>query len=203
MDIFNKLQSAILLTALIVASCGRADNTPYYKAITEHVVGCYTLTGIIWEGDPVDLTGSGSASNNLYSQMMSLPVNAGNNHRVEVMNTSTDFDSGLIGMDLPMQGYCVSLDGQSYIEENMIGYTQPFSFSYQIDTEGKVTASHFDSFDFDQYDRRTELKKIHNGSTTFDLEGHAYFTAEHTLYDRKEHKLTDGIIQYQFTRIEE
>lgn len=201
----HKLQSFILfLLLVVVSSCDKKENasSPYLETANK-VIGHYDLTGITWIGSPVDVNGDGNATNDIFDQMMSLPVNAGNEHSVRVSNMSSDFESGLIGMDLPMQGYYVSLDGQSYVEENMIGHCQPFSFCYQINPEGGISVDHFDSIELNKYDRRTELKKIHNGTTTFDLKGHVSFTAEHTLYDHLSRQLVDGVIQYQFTKAEE
>ncbi len=195
-----------LLVALCLVSCRKTENAPtLYKEIANQVIGKYILTGINWEGEPVDINGGGMESYDLYSQMMSLPMNEGGRHFLTALDCSADFSFGNVSMHIPMQGYFISLDGKSYNEVNMKGYVQPIFFSYRITSDGTVKADHFDSLGLedDIYNRNTELKKIHNGETVFDLKGHAFFTAEHTLYNRKEHKLTDGIIQYIFTKIEE
>ena len=196
---FQSFLCLSLLASLVVTSCNKERALTPYMETSYKLIGQYDLTGITWVGSPVDITGDGEATNDIFTQMMSLPVNAGNEHSVRVIGDSSDFKDGSIGMEIPMQGYYVSLDGHSYKEDNMIGYCQPLYLGYRINPEGIVSVDHFDSFGLDKYDRRTELKKIHNGTMTFDLKGHVVFTAEHTLYDYRRQELIDGLIQYHFT----
>ena len=196
----NRLRIAALAAILSVftSSCNK-EKVNLQADTARQIVGYYNLTNVTWEGNAVDVNGDGISSNELYPQLSLLPLNAQRTDKAHVMNLSLDMSEGSVRLDLPVQGYSVSLNGQ-YPEDWIMGGSLTLSLSYEINSNGNIHVEQFDSFGLDRYDRRTEMSRIKNGDVTFDFDGHLCFKVGYTVYDFRTHELVDGIIQYTYLR---
>lgn len=193
----------VLVTGLF-CSCRKESNSNSVKETANMICGTYNLKMIKWEGEPVDVNNDGVASNNLYQELMDLPTNAENkdNYTAQVFLYSEDMSKATISMMLPIQNYSISSDGR-YPEVWMIGNPLPMHLSYSIDSKGSIQVERFESFNLPESDSRVELKRMKNGTISFDLNEHLTFRTEYTLYDRLTKQLVDGVIQYIYERVED
>lgn len=183
-----------------LCSC-RDHSSDLISETADKIEGIYNLEAIAWEGEPVDINNDGIASKDLLQELLSLPTNAENNHQAVVTSITLDRSSGAIGMDLPMQNVSIASNGQ-YPEGWMIGNMLTVNVSYHIDPNGSLFVNHFDSVGLPDDDSRIEIKRMKNGTVSFDFNGHMSFIVEYTLYDRQSRQLVDGVIQYLFEKIE-
>ena len=196
------LRPILLLVVLSGFLCSCRDHySDLINETADRIEGTYDLEAIAWEGEPVDLNNDGIASKDLLQELLSLPTNAENNHQAVVTSITLDRSIGAIGMDLPMQNVSIAPNGQ-YPEGWMIGNMLTVSISYHIDSSGSLLVDHFDSVGLPDDDSRIEIKRMKNGTVSFDYKGHMSFKVGYALYDRQSKQLVDGIIQYLFERIE-
>ena len=188
---------AVLICSL--SSCN-SDNASVNRA-ADKIEGAYELTRITWEGDALDINGDGVASNDLYGELLSLPINAENDHRALVQGLMKDRTVGFVRMQLPTQNVNVTEDGR-YPTAWMIGSRIDVSLYYQIDPEGHLAIDHFDSIAVNEDDARIEMKSMNNGTAWFNEKGDLCFEVTYTFYDYIKAQLVEGIIRYSFEKID-
>jgi len=203
---FMVLRFVSRLTLLLVVLSGflcscRDHHSELISETADRIEGTYNLNAILWEGEPVDINNDGTVSKDLYQELLSLPTNAENKHHAVVTSIALDRSLGAIGIDLPLQNFSIAPNGQ-YPEGWMIGNLLTVNISYHIDPSGSLFVEHFDSVGLPEDDSRIEIKRMKNGTVSFDYKGHLSFKVEYTLYDRLNRKLVDGVILYLFERIE-
>lgn len=194
---FQKILFVVLICSL--SSCNSETN--YVNRAADKIEGAYELTRITWEGDALDINGDGIASNDLYGELLSLPINAENDHRAFVQCLFQDRTVGYVRMQLPMQNVNITEDGR-YPTAWMIGSRMNVSLYYQIDSEGHLAIDHFDSMAINEDDARVEMKKMNNGKAWFNGKGALCFKVTYTFYDYIKAQLVEGIIQYSFEKID-
>ena len=188
---------SLLASVGILTSCGINDD--YTGDVSEKIAGVYDLVRIEWEGDPVDANDDGVAGNNLYPELMTLPTNAQNLHQAQVL--VYDSFSGSIGFRIPLQNVSVTADGR-YPKGFMTGSQLPVSLNFRINGRGTVSVDHFDSLSVPENEARIEMKRMHDGTATFDEQGRLVFTVHNSLYDHVTDRLVDGVITYIYTRLD-
>jgi len=189
---------ALSLLLSVVCACEKDSTSNIYRT-ADAIVGNYELSAIYWEGNPIDVNNDGIANNELYDELLSLSTNSQDHFDSVVMDFSNDRAYGLIGMALPTQCVCVTADGQ-YPKGFMTGDNLPVSLSYWINDDGSIITERFESFETDEFERRVELRNIHDGTVVFDLCGHMTFSVMYTIYDHKTDGLVDGKMHYTFDR---
>jgi hypothetical protein len=187
----------VILTGLF-SSCNTVVYSPIDRT-ADMIEGTYDLAGIMWEGDALDVNGDGITSNDLYSELMSLPINAENTHRAYVRCFSYDRTDGFVKMQLPMQNVNVTDDGR-YPAVWMIGSRMTVNLLYQIDSQGHLTVDHFESLMVNDDDARVEMVRMNNGTVWFDEEENLCFKVTYTLFDYCKEQLVEGIIHYTFEK---
>lgn len=165
------------------------------------IEGDYLLSGISWSGNPIDVNGDGVASNQLYTELMSLSMNVDTRFLAEVLPSLPDHREGVISIRFPIQNSSSTYDGR-YPTVFMTGGALSVSVPYEIDADGFLSIGHFDSFDIPKYEQRVEIKYIHDGKVWFDDGNNLYFEAGYTFYDRLNDELVSGIIKYSYTKNE-
>ncbi len=186
---FYLLLAGVILLAL--TSCHKEQEDKISET-AEFIRGTYRLKSITWEGSPVDLNNDGVKGNDLYEELLSLPMNqisawtgtvSGNVYR----------STASIGLQMPIQGIKVDEFGNYY---GMAGGMWVFSISGTINSDGTIEAN-FDRFNVNEYDR-LDLRKMHDGLVLFDMTGKGSFSfrVHATLYDRLTGSLVEGVITY-------
>ena len=165
------------------------------------IEGDYLLSGISWSGNPIDVNGDGVASNQLYTELMSLSMNVDTRFLAEVLPSLPDHREGVISIRFPIQNSSSTYDGR-YPAAFMTGGALSVSLPYEIDSDGLLSIERFNSFDVPKYEMRVEIKSIHGGKVWFDEWDSLYFEAGYTFYDRLTDELVSGVIKYTYTRIE-
>ena len=197
--LFRKQYMLLAVMVVLFCSCNKG-RLKSVEETAERIEGMYDLVAIAWEGEPLDVNNDGEASKDLFAELMSLPTNAGNKHQAIVLSLSADRSTGAVGMDLPMQNVGVTPDGR-YPTAWMIGNLLSVNISYQIDSNDIVSVDSFDSMNLPEDDSRVEMKRMNNGTVSFDYNGKMTFRVGYTLYDHQTGQLVDGIIHYAFERV--
>lgn len=197
------ISQKVFVPVVLICSLSSCDTNRISSVnrVADMIEGTYDLTHITWEGDALDLNGDGITSDELYAELLSLPVNAENDHRAFVQCISQDRTIGYVKMQLPMQNVNVTEDGR-YPTVWMIGSRITISLYYQIDPEGHLTIEQFDSIQINEDDARVEMLKMNNGTAWFNEKGQLFFKVTYTFYDYCKAQLVEGVIQYSFEKID-
>lgn len=199
--LFKDRRVALIVTSLFILSCDKEQVSFLSYDVFSQIEGSYEVKSIVWDGNPIDLNNDNKASNDLYGELMSLPYNEmakDEQGAVVFGNVVREKVSGSICLSLPIQGIHVMHDGRY---DGMIGNTLYQFLPFTIDSGGVLSIEHLDSVRSSEYESRLEMKSIHDGTVSFDQMGNMYFTVCNVLYDYREQKLVEGVIQYKFAKI--